>query len=101
MTPPTKSNRSPNCAVSKYYIEAQPRHLSARPEEKCRGGLGVVIIDGVPHNVEKGSAVFIPGDVEHSVTNNEKEELKCLYVFPATKFSDIVYHFAGTGRLKL
>ncbi|KAE8332663.1 RmlC-like cupin [Aspergillus sergii] len=64
-------------------------------------GRGVVTIDGVQHKVEKGGAVFIPGGMEHSVTNNEEEELKWLYVFPATKFSDVVYHFTGNGRPKL
>ena len=64
-------------------------------------GRGVVTIDGVNYNVEKGSALFIPGDMEHSVVNNEPDELRWLYVFPSTKFSDIVYHFTGTGRPKL
>ncbi|KAB8075130.1 RmlC-like cupin [Aspergillus leporis] len=39
-------------------------------------GRGVVTIDGVHYNVKKESVVFIPGDVEHSVTNNEDDELK-------------------------
>ncbi|KAL2834777.1 RmlC-like cupin [Aspergillus pseudoustus] len=64
-------------------------------------GRGVVIIDGVRYNVQKGSAVFIPGDMEHSVVNDEGEELKWLYVFPTGDFGDVVYHFMGSGRPKL
>jgi hypothetical protein len=41
------------------------------------------MVDGVAHDVEKGSAVFIPGDAEHGVRNEGAEELKWLYVcFP-------------------
>ncbi|KAE8148745.1 RmlC-like cupin [Aspergillus avenaceus] len=58
-------------------------------------GRGIVTIDGVPHVVEKGSAVFIPGNMEHSVRNNGDDELKWLYVFPATRFGDVIYHFQG------
>ncbi|KAF7590992.1 hypothetical protein BBP40_002186 [Aspergillus hancockii] len=64
-------------------------------------GRAVVTIDGVHYNVEKGSAVFIPGDMEHSVTNNEEDEFKWLYVFPETNFSDVIYQFTGVGRPKL
>ncbi|KAJ0415032.1 RmlC-like cupin [Aspergillus carlsbadensis] len=64
-------------------------------------GRGVVVIDGVRYEVEKGSAVFIPGDMEHSVENRERGELKWLYVFPTGDFGDVVYHFTGRGRAKL
>ena len=64
-------------------------------------GRGVVTIDGVHYDVEKGSAVFIPGDMEHSVVNNDAGELRWLYAFPSTRFSDVVYHFTGVGRPKL
>ncbi|KAL3490405.1 RmlC-like cupin [Aspergillus germanicus] len=64
-------------------------------------GRGIVTIDGVRYDVEKGSAVFIPGDMEHSVENREREELKWLYVFPTGDFGDVVYHFTGKGRSKL
>lgn len=56
----------------------------------------------VPYDVEKGSAVFIPGGVKHSVVNREREELRLVYVFPTGRFGDIVYHFTpGSGRAKL
>jgi mannose-6-phosphate isomerase-like protein (cupin superfamily) len=64
-------------------------------------GRGIVTINGVRYDVEKGSAVFIPGDMEHSVENCEQEELKWLYVFPTGYFEHAVYHFTGKGRSKL
>lgn len=44
------------------------------------------MVDGVAHDVEKGSAVFIPGDAEHGVRNEGAEELKWFYVFPVGNF---------------
>ncbi|KAL3461796.1 RmlC-like cupin [Aspergillus heterothallicus] len=66
-------------------------------------GKGVVTINGVRYKVESGSAVFIPGDMEHSVENFEDEEFKWLYVFPTGDFGDVVYQLTrrGRGRAKL
>jgi quercetin dioxygenase-like cupin family protein len=59
------------------------------------------MVDGVAHEVEKGSAVFIPGDAEHGVRNEGAEELKWLYVFPVGNFGEIVYRFEGEGWRKV
>ena len=38
--------------------------------------------------------VFIPGDSEHGIRNeDETEDLVWLYVFAADKFEDVVYRF--------
>jgi mannose-6-phosphate isomerase-like protein (cupin superfamily) len=64
-------------------------------------GRAIITIDGVRYDVEKGSAVFIPGDMEHSVENLDREDLKWLYAFPTADFRDVVYHFTGKGPAKL
>ncbi|PYH44022.1 cupin domain-containing protein [Aspergillus saccharolyticus JOP 1030-1] len=62
-------------------------------------GRATVTIDGQSHPVEKGTAVFIPGDAEHSVMNTSDEEFKWLYVFPGGSFGDVIYRFSAKARL--
>ncbi|RAL00709.1 cupin domain-containing protein [Aspergillus ibericus CBS 121593] len=62
-------------------------------------GRATVTIDGHPHHVEKGTAVFIPGDAEHSVVNDGDQEFEWLYVFPGGRFQDVVYCFSGNAKL--
>ncbi|KAL4806127.1 RmlC-like cupin domain-containing protein [Aspergillus unguis] len=58
-------------------------------------GSGVVIIEGTEHRVSAGSVVFIPGDAEHGVRNEESEALEWFYVFPTGAFGDVIYRFSG------
>ncbi|KAK6837810.1 hypothetical protein RU639_001680 [Aspergillus parasiticus] len=96
------NNLSAGIAVCPGYSGYLCSHHHAQAEiYYILQGRGVVTIDEIQHKVEKGCAVFIPGGMEHSVTNTEAEELKWLYVFPETKFSDVVYHFTRNGRPKL
>jgi mannose-6-phosphate isomerase-like protein (cupin superfamily) len=57
-------------------------------------GEGVVVLDGTEHAVGAGSAVFIPGDVEHGIRNTAQEPLRFFYAFPVGSFADIEYRFA-------
>lgn len=61
-------------------------------------GRGTVMIHGVQQPVEKGCAVFIPGDTEHGVVNDTENELKWLYVFPTQAFTDVQYRFSHETR---
>jgi mannose-6-phosphate isomerase-like protein (cupin superfamily) len=56
-------------------------------------GEGVVLIDGVEHAVRAGSAVYLPGDVEHAAANTGGETLRLLYVFAADSFDQVEYRF--------
>lgn len=56
-------------------------------------GIGVVEIDGSAHRVEKGSAVFLPGDSLHRLRNTGSVPLRLVYVFPVDAFEDVVYVF--------
>lgn len=59
------------------------------------GGGAIVVIDGVHHPVEKGSAIFIPGEAEHSVINESPTHtLRWLYVFATEKFTNVHYRFS-------
>jgi mannose-6-phosphate isomerase-like protein (cupin superfamily) len=71
-----------------------PMHHHAPPEiYYILEGEGVVIIDGESHDVGPGSAVFIPGDAEHSLANCGTTTLRLLYAFSADSFDDITYVF--------
>ncbi|RDW74320.1 uncharacterized protein DSM5745_06982 [Aspergillus mulundensis] len=63
-------------------------------------GRGVVVIEGVEHEVQRGSVLFIPGDAEHGVLNRGSEELEWFYVFPTAGFGDVVYRFEGEGAME-
>ena len=56
-------------------------------------GYGVVTIDGIAHEISKGTALFIPAEAEHH-TLAGPEGLKFLYVFPKDRFSEVDYRFS-------
>jgi mannose-6-phosphate isomerase-like protein (cupin superfamily) len=74
------------------HIHAEMYHVTA--------GKGVVSIDGLEHVVEKGSVVFIPGDVEHDIRDTGTGDLVWLYVFAANGFSDEVGKIKRRERAK-
>lgn len=57
-------------------------------------GHGLVSIDGIEQTVRAGSVIYIPGDAEHSIRNEDPDnELRWLYCFGADGFADIKYRF--------
>lgn len=68
-----------------------------RPAEvySVLAGEGVVVLDGVEHRVRAGSAVYVPGDAEHSVRNTGRAALRFLYVFATDAFEDVEYRFSA------
>jgi mannose-6-phosphate isomerase-like protein (cupin superfamily) len=61
-------------------------------------GHGSVRVGDEEHAVAAGSAVFIPGDLEHGIRNTGREHLRFLYAFPVGSFAEIEYHFATADR---
>lgn len=57
-------------------------------------GSGVVTMDGVEHHIAPGSAVYIPGDVEHGVVAGP-DGMTFAYGFGEDTFSDIEYCFSA------
>lgn len=55
-------------------------------------GSGEVMIDGVPHHLGPGVALYIPGNAVHGVPL-AKGPLKWAYTFAADSFADIQYRF--------
>lgn len=55
-------------------------------------GEGVVMIDGAPHRLAPGIALYIPGNAIHGVPETQ-EPLRWFYTFARNSFDDIDYHF--------
>ena len=55
-------------------------------------GTGEVLIDGTPHLLAPGVALYIPGGAVHGVPL-AKAPLKWFYTFAADSFDDIRYSF--------
>lgn len=56
-------------------------------------GEGHLELDDETIRVTRGTSVFIPGNVEHALTNTGIRTLKLLYMFPTDSFEDIEYTF--------
>jgi len=85
------------CAAKGGYLKCH-RHTHAEIYYVIQGR-GVVTIDGEEFKVGKGSVVFIPGDAEHGIRNeDEDEDLEWLYVFAADDFGEVVYRFADGSK---
>lgn len=59
-------------------------------------GSGVVTIDGVLHDVMRGSSVYIPGNAEHCLAAGT-DGVSFAYGFAKNAFSDIAYAFSDQG----
>lgn len=71
-------------------------HWHAHPELYfILSGEGSVTVDGDETSVTAGTAVFIPGNVEHFAVNSGNQPLRLLYVFAADSFDDVEYRFAN------
>jgi quercetin dioxygenase-like cupin family protein len=58
-------------------------------------GTGSVQIGGEWWTVERGTAVFIPGDTVHSCENTGASDLRFAYIFPAGSFEEVEYVFGA------
>jgi quercetin dioxygenase-like cupin family protein len=63
----------------------------------CLEGSGVVMMDGQPHPVAPGSAIFIPAYAEHGVRAGAGG-LKFAYGFGEDAFSAIDYQFSANSK---
>lgn len=58
-------------------------------------GDGIVTIDGVPHRVAAGIAVYVPANAEHGIVAGSCG-LRMTYGFAEGAFSDVEYRFSAT-----
>ena len=74
--------------------EALGRHRHRQDEvDLVLEGPGSVEIGAEARPVQAGSAVFIPGNVFHSLANTGASDLRFAYVFPADSFGEVEYVF--------
>jgi len=70
--------------VADFPAESQaPGHAHAKEEEiiYVMTGHGRIFFDGVPEPVERGTSVYVPPGVEHSIKNESSEVMRIIYVF--------------------
>lgn len=60
-------------------------------------GSGTVTIDGVQHELSRGSALYIPEEAEHGTVAGP-DGLRMLYVFAKDRFAEVVYRFSAGQR---
>ena len=96
-------DRTPTSALYTGLTELAPagwlgrhRHTQAEVYHLVEGS-GVVVLDGVARDVAAGSAVFIPGDVEHGIRNTGTGPLRFVYAFATDSIDDVVYRFTDDG----
>lgn len=95
------SDRTPTDSITMGIAEIEPggpeevhlhRHEPAEAYYVLSGN-GYVSIDGKETKVTTGSAVFVPSNALHAVSNSGKETLQILYVFGVSSFKDVKYVF--------
>lgn len=63
----------------------------------CLSGSAMVTVDGETLQVDKGAAVFIPGNAEHAVMAGD-EGFSILYGFAVGEFADVIYHYRADSN---
>jgi len=97
------SDTTPTTAMSAGIMEVPPNGGILQPHRHKQAeiyfvqqGEGLLTINGVATTITVGTAAFIPGDAEHSLSNNSASLLKIFYVFPTDNFADVVYRFPAS-----
>ncbi len=94
------ADQTPTQALTAGIAELQPGgwlglHRHTPPEiYYVLEGSGIVTLDGVEHPVAAGTAVFIPGNCEHGISNAGAAPLRFLYAFAVDSFGEVEYRFS-------
>ncbi|GEM_PF-730018 len=62
-------------------------------------GSGIVTIDGTPHEMRPGVAIYVPANAEHD-TKAGPEGLRFAYGFAAASFEQITYRFSAATEAR-
>ena len=74
--------------------ESLEPHFHAQPETYFTlSGRGTVTINDEVFDVDPGRMLFIPGNAQHQINNENDEDLLILYAFAISDFSNVKYHF--------
>jgi mannose-6-phosphate isomerase-like protein (cupin superfamily) len=95
------ADRTPSDSLTVGIVELEPGRLRTLFLHKhtqvevyyVLSGEGIITISGKEHAVCPGTAVFVPGGVEHGVSNTTSEVLRLLYVFPTNSITEVKYEF--------
>ena len=89
------------CGIAEMQAgETFALHRHAEPEVYFGlEGAGDVLIDGVPHRLAPGVALYIPGMAEHGVPV-ATEAMRWFYTFARDRFDEITYHFTHEDPMK-
>jgi len=72
-----------------------PLHRHAQPEiYLILAGSAVIRIGDKDYALRPGSALFVPGGVDHAIRNTGDGPLRFFYVFPTSSFADVRYEFS-------
>lgn len=71
---------------------APHRHLQAEIYFVLEGE-GVVQLACETYTVNPGTAIFIPGNAEHGISNPNASDVRFLYGFATDSFEDVIYVF--------
>lgn len=91
---PATDTRDLVCGVA-LMAAGETFPLHHHPQAEVYFGLegeGEVLIDGIPHRLAPGVALYIPGGAVHGVPV-ATASLKWFYTFAADSFAQIDYHF--------
>jgi quercetin dioxygenase-like cupin family protein len=98
------SDRTPTDSLCAGVAEIEPgggsrrTHRHEQPELYfITEGTGILMIDDRETTVSRGTAIFIPGNVDHGLRNASDGIVRLLYVFPTGDFGDVVYGFGDEG----
>lgn len=85
------------CGVAEFRLgEWLGLHRHAPPEiYYVFAGAGLMSLNGRDIPVKAGSAVFIPGMVEHGIRQTGDETLRLFYAFPVDSFDVVEYLFSA------
>lgn len=98
------SERTPTSGLTLGVAELAPDGTVGNPPHRhppaevyyVIAGEGVVTINGETTPVRAGSAVFVPGDAEHSLANTGTSTMRLLYAFAVDSFDDVMYVFSAS-----
>lgn len=95
------AEQTPTGAVTAGVAEIMPGdqlkpHRHAPPElYYVLDGSGALSVDGVLHDLNVGTAAFIPSDAVHSVQNTGETKLRLFYVLAVEKFNKVEFEFTA------
>jgi len=93
----TEKSRDMVLGIAEFEAHGRLHSHRHDPAEFYLGleGFGIVTIDGTPHEMRPGVAIYVPANAEHD-TKAGPDGLKFAYGFAEGSFEQITYRFSAT-----